>query len=591
MKYFYTTLFALISIFSFAQPAYVIHEWGNFKVPLSASGRLFYSGAGAQDGWRVDEDMKSLIAASHLWLGGLTPDSQLRLSAETYPGLTDFTAYAPGMLTTDGTAQADPGVGEALNHVFGGNKADVNTHIDYFMAVEEGTVEEDFPDGYTIPQWILDWPAHGDVEAGMDFYLAPFIDYDDDGIYDPANGDYPHFCGDYCAFVVFHDKAESNGGSPTSIGLEIRLMLNGFHENHPEFLRNTVYAHYDIINRSTLTLTGTYAGIWTDFDIGNYTDDFAATHVLRGAMVGYNGDDYDEDGDVIVGFEENVPAVGVMFLEGPYWDADGTDNALPDNVYSQDTQSYGMYGSGFQDGIIDNERFGLMNSVSLGESTDVASGDPASPADFYRYLTGYSLAGSAQTFGGNGFNSGMQATHYYAPGDSDPLHHATNDPEQPYWSDASASNLPRDVRMVGSSGPFTLTPGAVVPLDIAFVAGIPDNFEIDPQVHLDELMREFRLYYNETLADCHEDVVLNINEQENPGSGFRIYPNPAHAEVQIHFPVKTDRIRIYDMTGKLVLSRQFSPVSFLRLDVSSLDAGLYIITNGESSQRLMIGGR
>jgi hypothetical protein len=47
--------------------------------------------------------------------------------------------------------------------------------------------------GYSIPQIILDWPAHADAAAGYDFYLAPFWDNNDDGFYNPADGDYPYY--------------------------------------------------------------------------------------------------------------------------------------------------------------------------------------------------------------------------------------------------------------------------------------------------------------------------------------------------------------------------------------------------------------
>ena len=33
----------------------------------------------------------------------------------------------------------------------------------------------------TIPTSILEWPAHGDM-VFQDFYLAPFYDYNNDGV-------------------------------------------------------------------------------------------------------------------------------------------------------------------------------------------------------------------------------------------------------------------------------------------------------------------------------------------------------------------------------------------------------------------------
>jgi hypothetical protein len=47
--------------------------------------------------------------------------------------------------------------------------------------------------GYTIPKFILEWPAHGNLANKEDYYLAPFYDYNGDGNYNPYDGDYPGY--------------------------------------------------------------------------------------------------------------------------------------------------------------------------------------------------------------------------------------------------------------------------------------------------------------------------------------------------------------------------------------------------------------
>jgi hypothetical protein len=42
------------------------------------------------------------------------------------------------------------------------------------------TQSELFPE-YEIPKIIKEWPAHGDVSQGQDYYLAPFYDFNEDG--------------------------------------------------------------------------------------------------------------------------------------------------------------------------------------------------------------------------------------------------------------------------------------------------------------------------------------------------------------------------------------------------------------------------
>ena len=56
-----------------------------------------------------------------------------------------------------------------------------------------GTVDTDFPDGYAYPSYFDEYPAHGNPGLNQDYYLAPFLDFDGDGSYNPAAGDYPWF--------------------------------------------------------------------------------------------------------------------------------------------------------------------------------------------------------------------------------------------------------------------------------------------------------------------------------------------------------------------------------------------------------------
>ena len=45
----------------------------------------------------------------------------------------------------------------------------------------------------------------GDTSLGQAPYLAPFVDVDYDGLYNPALGDYPDVMGDQAIFFIFND--------------------------------------------------------------------------------------------------------------------------------------------------------------------------------------------------------------------------------------------------------------------------------------------------------------------------------------------------------------------------------------------------
>ncbi|MEG1555719.1 MAG: hypothetical protein RR356_03230, partial [Bacteroidales bacterium] len=231
-----------------------------------------------------------------------------------------------------------------------------------------------------IPQAILNWPAQGDfAHKGQSFYLAPFFDVDNDGIYNPENGDYPYYdisnelCpwteanidraalppgdpnglpvppeepwskinnptnpttgmiyadhvlkGDETLYWIFNDKGgphTESGGAP--IGLEIRGQAFAFSTN--DELNNMTFYSYEIINRSTTELTNTYFSQWVDPDVGYADDDFVGCDVARGLGYCYNGKNIDGTGGV-QHYGNQPPAVGVDFFQGPYMDPDGYDN-------------------------------------------------------------------------------------------------------------------------------------------------------------------------------------------------------------------------------------------------------------------------
>ena len=112
-----------------------------------------------------------------------------------------------------------------------------------------------------------------DYTQSYDFNLAPFYDRNSDGIYNPADGDYPWYdltnqidCrtsrrvtlyGDYNMWWVFNDKGNihtETSGDP--IGMEIRAQAFAFATN--DEVNSMTFYNYELINRSYYTLNNTY---------------------------------------------------------------------------------------------------------------------------------------------------------------------------------------------------------------------------------------------------------------------------------------------------------------------------------------------
>jgi hypothetical protein len=204
-------------------------------------------------------------------------------------------------------------------------------------------VQDFINDPTTATNDIKNWPGNGDPTSNEGTYLAPYVDVNGDGTYDYTDGDYQGYnfsgvypnspgtvktvCNDYLfgdqtIWWVFNDVGNIHGTGSDPIGLEIRAQAFAFQTN--DEINNMTFYKYQIINRSTNTLTQTYFGQWVDPDLGYSDDDYVGCDVGRGLGFCYNGDADDETAG---GYGLNPPAVGIDFFQGPLADInDSIDN-------------------------------------------------------------------------------------------------------------------------------------------------------------------------------------------------------------------------------------------------------------------------
>jgi len=454
-------------------------EWNNVRALIETGGSLWQDRATSSASYEVPKGggVSSLYAGA-LWMGGISPDQQLKLAALTFRGRgNDFWT---GPLTIDGSAEIDASTCQQYDNFFVSTRADAQLHRSYFDALAAGTTDEEFPNGYAIPSYFFDYPAHGNTALNQDFYLAPFKDYDGNGFYDPSQGDYPWYdfiseidCGrrtredivplygDRNFYWIFNDKGNVHSESQGEpIGMEIRSQAFQFSTN--DEVNNMTFHNYVLINQGTQTLGDTYFGVWVDADVGTATDDYVGCDVQRGLGYAYNGDAYDETSSSSAGYLENPPAVGIDFFEGPYQDADEMDNPLTSN-FSDAVDSLGIpyagIGIGYGDGVIDNERFGMRRFVYYNNSGSNLNGEPSTPLHYYNYMNGIWLNGQTMSPGGDGTTQSEIQAHYMFPGDTDPYNWGTGGVDIEDWSEVGEGNPPADRRFIQSAGPFTLEPG------------------------------------------------------------------------------------------------------------------------------------
>lgn len=379
------------------------------------------------------------LFAGALWIGGIDPAGNLKVAAMTYRQ--QGNDFWPGPL--DATASID---------------ASTCLQWDKHFVVTRQEVET-FKETGIPTQNILDWPTLS--PQGQP--LAPYYDADGSGDYNPRAGDYPDYdllgnrsCsaqlkGDKTLWWVFNDKGNSHtesGGA--AIGLEIQAQAFAFSTN--DEINNMTFYKYKIINKSSFELQKTYFGVWADADLGGSLDDYVGCDVARGLGYCYNGDLVDDgvaSGELTYG--ANPPAIGIDFFEGPFADKNFLDDPT-------DSSANGL---GYNDHLIDNERLGMSKFVYYTNGASSGQGDPTTATEFYNYLSGFWKDGSHFTYGGTGHLSGGVPCDYMFPGNSDPTGFGTSGITQTPWDEYSVNNPVGDRRFLQSSGPFTLSPGAV----------------------------------------------------------------------------------------------------------------------------------
>ena len=531
---------------------------------------------GVNDGFEVPKGSgkKSLFAGS-LWIGGFT-GNVLRVAGQTYRQASVMgVGYWPGPLYLD-SANTTSSICLTYDRLWKVSAAQIRDHIALHNTP-----------GYQMPTDIQEWPASGPV--GFDPNLAPYVDVNNNGIYDPQNGDYPAIYGDEALWSVYNDKGNTNGNGLSPIGIEVQEMVFGFDRSGP--LSTALFHQYKIINRGTIRLDSTFAGMFVDPDLGNALDDFVGCDVSRSMGYVYNSDDDDEGPN---GYGSTPPALGVVMFEGFYSDFnDGIDNNLNGSIDELVPDCSGTPRT---------ERYKMWNFTTFVNDASPV-GNPTSGIHAYNFLQGRWKDNAPISFGGIGY-AGMNPTNrtrYMYPGASDPVGYGLggtlqNPVSSPFnWSEfntngMNASNPLGDRRFVMSSGPVSMLPGAVNYMTVGLVwsrASSGDQFASVQTLNtaVDQIQA---LFDNCTFYTLN---ALSIFER-GATSRLSIYPNPAKDVVYLKGEMAgaTEAVvSIYSLNGQLIAKSTQSTAnqSEIAIDIQGLTAGMYLVQAQAGSQTLM----
>lgn len=411
----------------------------NVRARLMTGGDMWWDNGTSEARYEIPKgSRKNSLFAGSIWIGGRDDQQQLKVAAQTYRQTGND--YWPGPL--------DPTTAEITESEC--------SEWDRFWKINRETITRfrELPDpgsadGDSDFEAIFQWPAVGNdgnavgrTGAPLNMYTgieyAPFVDFDNNGLYDPTAGDYPDIFGDQFIWWVFNDKGNVKQQSNTD-GIGIEVQASAFAYSTKDFLNDATFYNYKLINRGNLSLDSTYISTWTDADLGYYRDDYIGCDTSRGLGILYNGRSIDGDGQVN-SYGDRVPMVGVDFFKGPIkYDTSG--------------------------GVIDTVVLG-MTAFTYYNNDFTVIGNPSNGVEIYNYMTGSIRNGQRFSNDFKGPNTPSKAygegplTSFVFPGDP------ANKDE---WSECTCNNPVSDRRFIHSSGAFRLEPGVVNDITIGAV--------------------------------------------------------------------------------------------------------------------------
>ncbi len=477
---------------------------------------------------------KHVAFASSLWVGGTSPSGALHVAASTYRQTgNDF--YA-GPYRSNGNYNCATGFDQQWQKIWKVNRSEVMQFQSDFWA---GTVNfNNYPE-------IETWPGNGDTTQTEDWQMAPFVDMDGDGVYDPAgDGDFPCFPGDQGLWWVTNDDGAHTETGSTAFPLQMTNMVYGYNCQGgycPDSVFDYLtFYHREITNKSSSTYTDFYIGFWLDTDIGNYTDDYVGCDTIRNMTFSYNGDPDDETAS---GYGLNPPAFGSLLLPN-----DDISKMAGTMVYENDFSDYG---------------------------------NPELPEHYYNYLkstwkNGDHLVDNGQF--GRPANGTGPLTNFAYPGDPGFCGGVGNG-----WSEVSAGNQPFDRRSLQTFGPFTIQPGETIHLDYAllFARGYY-NDNLGSVCELQKTADIVLSFWNPAMANsCSGGLPTSATASVEDAFDLNVFPNPNGGTFHVTWNKQfkgAQSLKMIDIQGRTV--KEFAlEKSRLQLDVDAqeLNAGLYFL--------------
>lgn len=573
-----------------------ILDVNNVAAMVNPNGSLFWDYNDAYFKSPKNGDVSSIFA-SGLWMGGFDNNGNLKMSAQTYNSSgTDYAAGFSGMNATD------------MEKVWRISKAEVKQLRRDFDA-------NNAIDGQ-VPHDILTYPAKGNPNArGLNGAFlpipnaaAPFVDKNFDGIYNVYDGDYPVLYGDMQVVWLMNDDIIHTQTLGDPLKFDIIGMMYANECSSDGLVDNTIFLKYIGKNNSTSALDSFHLGMWTDFDLGCYSDDYVGSLPSHNSFYVYNQNANDGQSGCsgTPSYSTNIPIQSVTFL-------------------NQASDFYTSY---------------YVNNIGGNTGGLPTFNDPTTTLTYYNLLTGTWVDGTPQTYGGNGYGGATPTNVVF---DGNPAI-ATD------WTMADSFPNGADVRMIGAVELPSVQLGQEFTVEFAYITheNIPHpNPDIVPigqrisqiQTHYDANTLNWDVYLGadkeltigqpltitatiegggstsnytylwsngattpsinatapieysvtvtNTLTGCSKTDAVQVYfttstaEKATEIDKVAVFPNPAQDVLQINISQLADKniaIQLIDVTGRTLKTVQNQYTDIVRFDVSDVAAGVYYLS-------------
>ena len=460
-----------------------------------------------------------------IWIGGIDQSTNgLKVATQTYRQTGHD--YWPGPLDEFNSAS----ISVNWAQIWKVNKST----IDSFRQLSAHTLSN-------TPKSILEWPGRMSQYAktpsnGMlaipDRTMAPFVDINNDNIYNPLDGDYPDIKGDQMLWWVFNDKAflKTNSGS-NAIGLEIHASAYACTKAG---LENTTFINYKLMNWNTSILDSTIVTLWNGVDLGFGGDDYIGFDSTYRMGIAYNGDNFDETN---IGYGQNLTQTAVVLLRQV---GDNATSRLPAGSYTY------YYNSN------------LPSTVT-------------SPNDYYGFMNGNWTNGRPLRAGCNPNDTSQAIAKYAFPDDPSIVAGI---------SEVHCSMAPSDRTTTLSSKSFALLPGAA-PMEFTY-AFINTDTGVNNS-NFNELRRLADSAYK--YVDGCGGALWPLGLPNISKSDLKVYPNPSNDFFIIEDEEKKDKqITLYNSYGQTIYKTTSKQLK-TTINTTPYSKGVYFLKIDQEGRR------